>query len=371
MRSRRPAAAGRIHVDPDIGRAGGEVEARIRVVRVQQPRDLVHRRAHAGHVRGRGKRADPEPSVILGLTQQLLEVREIHAAIGGEIHLDHGRETLPPGHFIRVMLVGPDEHDRLARLLVAAKSSYRSSPRNSRSSSPTALRVAGGRNTPRICCSLSIAPVAPVPQATMRPCGPAFTERLIASLRLVQQPAHAAAGQVVLGVRVRVHALQRLQVALDEHEAAAGRRVVAVHHQAAAERRVEGGVDPDDLAAKKLEAPVLHGADCTRRQNVEEHSPISEEIGCPYPRSPWTDGSHTRTASPPPSRLARSMVPPCASTISRQSVQAETRAVRLGGIERQQRVREYLIAHAGAPVDDLQLPAASTLAYGYAYLGGR
>ena len=40
---------------------------------------------------------------------------------------------------------------------------------------------AGGRATPMICCSLSMAPVAPLPMQMMRPSGPAFTERLIDS----------------------------------------------------------------------------------------------------------------------------------------------------------------------------------------------
>ncbi len=74
-------------------------------------------------------------------------------------------------------------------------------------------------------------------------------------LRLVQQPAHAAPGQVVLGVRVGVDALQVLQVALDEVQAAAGRRVVAIHHQPAAERGLERGVDADDLRAEEVEGP--------------------------------------------------------------------------------------------------------------------
>ena len=44
---------------------------------------------------------------------------EVDAAIGREVDLDDGGETLPPRDFVAVMLVGPDEHHRLSRLLEA------------------------------------------------------------------------------------------------------------------------------------------------------------------------------------------------------------------------------------------------------------
>jgi hypothetical protein len=58
--------------------------------------------------------------------------------------------------------------------------------------------------------------------------------RLDHRLGLVQQAAHAAAGDVVLGVGVGVAALQSLQVALDEDQAAPGGGVVAVNHRTSA-----------------------------------------------------------------------------------------------------------------------------------------
>ena len=130
-----------------------------------------------------------------------------------------------------------------------------------------------------------MAPVAPVPQATIRPLGARVHRALDRVLRLVQQAAHAAAGEVVLGVRVRVDALQRLQVALEEDQAAARGGVVAVDHQAAAERRVERRVDADDLAAEEIEAEVVHG------RIVEGVSPLygkrCQSPVCPRPGHPW------------------------------------------------------------------------------------
>jgi len=72
-------------------------------------------------------------------------MREIHAAVRAEVHLDDRREALSPRHFVRVVLIGPHEHDGLVRLLEARERLELLVPRNSRNSSPTALRVAGGR----------------------------------------------------------------------------------------------------------------------------------------------------------------------------------------------------------------------------------
>ncbi len=209
----------RIHVDPDVGRARREVEAGVGVIRVQQPRDLVHRRAHAGHVRGGGERADPEASPVLGRAQQLLQVREVHAAVGGEVHLDDGRESLPPGDLVRVVLVGADENDRLPRLLVAAEVFEALVPEEL--AQPLADRLAGRGRQEHAEDLLQLVDRA----RGTRAAGDDAAVRarvhraLDRALRLVQQPAHAAAGEVVLGVRVRVDTLQRLQVALDEHQA--------------------------------------------------------------------------------------------------------------------------------------------------------
>ena len=65
--------------------------------------------------------------------------------------------------------------------------------------------------------------------------------------RLVQQLRHAAARDVVLGVGVRVDALQALDVGLDESQTPPGRRVVTIDHQTLAERRFECRIDAHNL----------------------------------------------------------------------------------------------------------------------------
>jgi hypothetical protein len=40
-------------------------------------------------------------------------VGEVEPAVGGEVHLDHRGQPLAPGDLVRVVLVGPDEHDGL------------------------------------------------------------------------------------------------------------------------------------------------------------------------------------------------------------------------------------------------------------------
>ncbi len=87
---------------------------------------------------------------------------------------------------------------------------------NSRSWSPTTLRVAGGNDDAEDLLQLvdrAGRARAAGDDAALRA---GVDRRLDRALGLVQQPAHAAAGQVVFGVRVGVDALQVLQVALDE-----------------------------------------------------------------------------------------------------------------------------------------------------------
>src|SRR5450759_1707133 len=43
---------------------------------------------------------------------------QVDAAVISQVHSDDGRESLPPGDFIRVMLIGADEDDGLPRALV-------------------------------------------------------------------------------------------------------------------------------------------------------------------------------------------------------------------------------------------------------------
>ena len=87
--------------------------------------------------------------------------------------------------------------------------------------------------------------------APRRPGVHGFLDRL---LGLVQQLRHAAAGDVILGMRVCVDTLQALQVGLHETQAAPRRRVVTIHHEPFAERRVECRIYPDDLLAQKAGA---------------------------------------------------------------------------------------------------------------------
>ena len=68
----------------------------------------------------------------------------------------------------------------------------------------------------------------------------------------MQKLAHAASGDVVFRMRIRVYPLETLQVTFDETQATTGGGVIAIHHQAFAEWRVERGIDADDLLAQEL-----------------------------------------------------------------------------------------------------------------------
>ncbi len=259
-----------VHVDLDVRRAGRVVEARVRIVRVQQPRNLARGRAHARDVRSRRERTDAQPPLVFGQLQQVPQVLDVHAAIRGEIHFDHGRQPLAPGDFVAVMLVRPHEDHRLLRLLEA----------------PELLELRLAHEGPQLVADdlarggrqgdaqdlLQLVDRARCTRAarhdpTLRP---RVDRALDGALRFVQQPAHAAAGEVVFGVGIGVDALQLLQVLLDEEQAATRRRVVAVHHQAAAERRVEGGVDADDLRAQEVEGQWrVHRSILPLRPNIQ------------------------------------------------------------------------------------------------------
>jgi hypothetical protein len=97
---------------------------------------------------------------------------EIDLARRIETHLDGRRERLPPHDLVGVMLVRSDEYhgtlliERLAKTLAVDLAI-----RHIHDVEQLLSRRWGQRNA---------APVAPVPTATMRPSGPAFTESLIA-----------------------------------------------------------------------------------------------------------------------------------------------------------------------------------------------
>ena len=104
-----------------------------------------------------------------------------------------------------------------------------------------------------ICCNLSIAPVAPLPTAIMRPSGPRINRFFDAFFRLHQQLSHGAPADVVFGMGVGVNALQVLQVRFDQHQAAAGSGIVGIHHQAITERCFNGCIRTDHLGPQGLD----------------------------------------------------------------------------------------------------------------------
>ena len=252
-------ARGRIHVDAHVGRARGVIEARVRAMRMEQPRDLVHGRAHAGDVRGRGERADAHAPLVRGVAQQPLEMREVDAAVRREIDFDDGGEPLAPGDFVRVVLVRAHEHDGLLRLLEAAELVESRIAEEFAQLFTHGLARRRRQRDAEDLLQLVDRPGGARAAGDEPPARSGIDRPLDHALGVVQQPAHAAARQVVLGVGVGVDALQVLQVLLDEGQAAPRGRVVAVHHEPPAERGVEGRVDADDLAAQVFETPVPHG----------------------------------------------------------------------------------------------------------------
>ena len=195
-----------------------------------------------------------------GSCSRCSQVLEVHAAIGGEVHLDDRREALPPGDFVAVMLVGPDEHHRLPRLLEATELlELRVAHEGAQL---VAHHLARGRRQRDAEDLLQLVDRAGRARAAGHdaPVRAGVHGALDGALRFVQQAAHAAARQVVFRVRVGVDALQVLQVALDEQQAAARRRVIAIDHQPAAERRLERRIDADDLGAQEIEGQGrVHG----------------------------------------------------------------------------------------------------------------
>ncbi len=225
---------------------------------VQQARNLPHRRAHAGHVRGCRERTDAQATLILRCAQQLRQVREIHAPVGRKPYGDDSGKALPPGHLVGVMLVGTDEHDRLVCLLEPAEFLE---PRLAEELPQLLIehRARGGRQRDAEDLLQLVDRAGGAGATGHDPSLRARVHRALDhALGLVQQVAHAATGDVVLRVGVGVDPLQALQVALDENQAAPGRRVVAVDHEPAAERRVECRIDAHDLAAQEFEIPLVH-----------------------------------------------------------------------------------------------------------------
>ena len=207
----------RVHVDLDVRRARGEVEAGEGIVGVQQLRDLADRRAHAGDVRGGRERADARAPWYSGACSSCSRCARSMPPSAARLT---STTVASPWRQVTSLLwcsYGPDEHDGLLRLLVTAERFELCRRRGTaRRCSPTVLaRRRRQRDAQDLLQLVDRAGRAGAAgdDATLRP---GVHRALDRALRLVQQPAHAAAGQVVLGVRVGVDALQVLQVALDE-----------------------------------------------------------------------------------------------------------------------------------------------------------
>ena len=81
-------AGGWIHVDLDVGRAGGKIEAGDGIVTMQQCGDFVHWRAHAGDIGSGGKGANAHPVLVGRVPQQSFKVCEVDRALNVEFDFD-------------------------------------------------------------------------------------------------------------------------------------------------------------------------------------------------------------------------------------------------------------------------------------------
>jgi hypothetical protein len=178
-----------------------------------------------------------------------------------EFDVDHGGQALAPGHLVRVMLVGPEEHDRR---LLAARAPRRGRALGAEGGFLDALDGLAGRRRQRHAeDALQLVDRAGRAGAAGHDAAArARVDRALdGGLGLVQQPRHAAAGDVVLGVGVGVGLQQALQVALDEAQRAPRGGVVAVDHRPAAEGGLDRRVHADDLVAQRgeIDAREAHG----------------------------------------------------------------------------------------------------------------
>ena len=186
---------------------------------------------------------------------------EIHPAVVGEPDLDDRREPLAPRHLVRVVLVGPDEHDRLPRpqrrlevldglvAEVLAEHTTNAPPGGRRERDPkNLLELVDG---PRRAGAAGDEP----------PVRPRVHGLLDERLGLVEQLRRAAARRVVLSVAVGVEASEVSEVILHEAEAAAGSGEVGVDEGSLAEGRREQRVHAERLLAEggEIERNRGHG----------------------------------------------------------------------------------------------------------------
>ena len=104
-------AAGAVHLDVDVGRAGGEVPEAERAVLVEQVGDALGVGDDAGDVGGGGEGADLERPVGVAL-ELLAEVVEGDPAVGVLVDGDDVGDGLAPADLVGVVLEGADEDDR-------------------------------------------------------------------------------------------------------------------------------------------------------------------------------------------------------------------------------------------------------------------
>ena len=215
---------------------------------MQERRDLVDRGAAPRDVRGGRKRADPHAALVLGQLEQLLEVGEVDPAVVAQVDLDDRGEALAPGDLIGVVFVRPDEDDGLACLEVRGELLVGLLPeRRSDHARELGARCRRQRDADDLLQLVDRARRARS-DADDAPVRAGVDRILDRGLGLLEQARHRAAGDIVLGVRVGVDALQALNVALYDRQAAPGRRVVGINHEPVAERRGHGCVGADDAA---------------------------------------------------------------------------------------------------------------------------
>jgi hypothetical protein len=214
-----------------------------------------------GHVRCRGEAADLERPV--GVVHQLvLEVAEVHEAVGVLPNRDDVGDRLTPRELVRVVLVRADEDDgpllcrnRLRELEVVVEPSRNPEPENPQD----------GVDRPR---RSRPAEEDDVVLGT--------ADRLVDQpARILTQPCRLEACRRGLGVRVGVHRQHLVaDEVLDEGQRPARRGVVGVDDPAAAERPVDDGVVTDHGCADLLDETLTVAI----RQALVRHEPVGSDL---------------------------------------------------------------------------------------------
>ena len=284
--SSRPGA----HVDLHVGTARRVVEAGDGAVPMEQAGDVVDRGDHPRHVGRRAEGADARTPGEGRVPQERFEVLEGDPAVGSQVDGDHGGQALAPGDLVRVVLVGTQEDHRLLAFEVLVEPLRRVLP----GPVPDRLEDAPARGRaeghPEDALQARDGPGGAVAARHHLPPGAGPDRVLDDGLGLLQQVGHAPARHVVLGVGVRVVALQAHEVALDEEEAAPAGGVVGVDEHPLAEGGLEHGVHADDLVAEALEVESpgsQHSGDCiqggplggSRRDRAGTCTPPAPRIG--------------------------------------------------------------------------------------------